>query len=420
MARPTPKVFDRDLVRIRNATLTVATLYPTWHYILQFCFPGSIDHWPIRISISLYGLGLFSLTFRPAFSRTLLRRLYMSTSFLCMLHIGWLTAINHWTPDFQLLYVMTVIAFAGVVISEAHFYTYCAALLLTTPIFMYTADAPLLSMIVVNISLATPLFALWIFVRSSFQAEETLSAQALQVSNNSRLAALGELSSSIAHEINNPLAIIQGKAGLALRLTSQNEAGEKNAELQKHLEAIVRAVQRSAKIVRSLRVLSRSGANDPLTPIPWNQLWATIMELCNERFRNSGVALTLIGDTNVNVNCRESQVVQILVNLLNNAHDAISGQSTKWVIVELKENKKSVEIRVTDSGTGIPLELQDKIMAPFFTTKASGQGTGLGLSLSQNLAQENDGSLTLDPLRPNTTFVLTLRLSTEAIIPKAA
>ena len=101
-------------------------------------------------------------------------------------------------------------------------------------------------------------------------------------------------------------------------------------------------------------------------------------------------------------------ISQAILNLVNNALDAVSSLSDKWVSVDFVEDDDSVYIGVTDSGPGIPINIRSRIFDPFFTTKSPGKGTGLGLSLSMNIAAHHGGALRLDTLHKNTRFVLQL------------
>src|SRR5205085_7866138 len=96
------------------------------------------------------------------------------------------------------------------------------------------------------------------------------------------------------------------------------------------------------------------------------------------------------------VDCREGQVSLILLNLLNNACEAIEHETERWVAISLEIDANTARISVTDSGPGIPAEIRPRIMEPFFTTKPFGKGTGLGLSVSRGLAEAQGGQLARD------------------------
>jgi signal transduction histidine kinase len=108
------------------------------------------------------------------------------------------------------------------------------------------------------------------------------------------------------------------------------------------------------------------------------------------------------------VDCSATQITQVLINLVNNAHDAIKNLKEKWIEIAVNDSDHYVEISITDSGPGIPAGIKEKIMQPFFTTKAVGQGTGLGLSLSKSIIDSHKGFLLIDDNCPHTKFTILL------------
>ena len=102
------------------------------------------------------------------------------------------------------------------------------------------------------------------------------------------------------------------------------------------------------------------------------------------------------------------QLGQVLLNLLSNAHDAVQALSEKWVKVAVEDRGPDLLISVTDSGPGIPTEVADRLMEPFYTTKEVGKGTGLGLSISKGIIDAHQGKIELDRHSPNTRFNITL------------
>ena len=134
-----------------------------------------------------------------------------------------------------------------------------------------------------------------------------------------------------------------------------------------------------------------------------------VTELCVSRFNSHGVRLTVehqAGDAEVE--CRSTLLSQVLMNLLSNAYDAVEGQKAPWVRVCCTDLGDFVEVAVSDSGPGIPAELRERILEPFFTTKDVGKGTGLGLSISKAIVESHQGELYLDSGHPQTRFVVRL------------
>lgn len=233
-----------------------------------------------------------------------------------------------------------------------------------------------------------------------------VEAQANMV-QSSKMSALGEMASGIAHEINNPLAIIQARANVLKELAEENKA---SPELVIHAaDSIEKTVMRISNIIKGLRSFARDGNNDPFEPNSLASLISDTLELCKERFKNQGVDLQ-VGPvpTELQINCRPSQISQVLLNILNNAYDAVSNAPEKWVRIEVREVESWIEIHVSDSGPGIPQEYIDKILQPFFTTKPVGKGTGLGLSISRGILSSHGGAIAVNTHDCHTTFIIQL------------
>ncbi len=223
----------------------------------------------------------------------------------------------------------------------------------------------------------------------------------------SKMSALGEMSGAIAHEINNPLAIIHGKAGQLKDLAHRSSVDP--AVIALYAATIESTALRISRIVRSLRWFAREGDKDPFESITVETVFKETSELCLARFKSHGIQLKIDpGPSAITFDCRSVQIAQVLLNLLNNAHDAVENLPDPWVTLEAREVGNRVEISVIDSGSGIPVELREKILLPFFTTKEIGKGTGLGLSVSKSIIETHRGALFLDTGSAHTRFVMNL------------
>jgi C4-dicarboxylate-specific signal transduction histidine kinase len=167
---------------------------------------------------------------------------------------------------------------------------------------------------------------------------------------------------------------------------------------------------RASKIILGLKRFSRDGSHDPMAMIPVSEIVSDATSLCAQRFASHGVTLTVCEiPLSLRVECRGVEISQVLLNLLNNAYDAIHSLKEKWIKIEVVESEhEMVNIMVTDSGGGLSPEVQQKLMQPFFTTKAIGKGTGLGLSISKGILEAHHGRLVYDNKCPNTRFVIEL------------
>ena len=227
-----------------------------------------------------------------------------------------------------------------------------------------------------------------------------------KILNTSKMSALGEISAGLAHEINNPLAIINAKAALARR---RLDRGEMDVEKTKaDLEVIETTTARIAHTIKGLRSFSHNSTTDPMALVKVSRVIEETLELCRTRFRNHNIELRLKNTSDATIECRQSQIEQVLMNVLSNAHDAVLNLKEKWVEVSVEASEDWVNISVTDSGNGIPVDVAERMMLPFITTKAPGKGTGLGLSISKGIAEEHQGHVRYDPTSPKTKFVIDL------------
>lgn len=227
-----------------------------------------------------------------------------------------------------------------------------------------------------------------------------------QLAESSRLAALGEMAGSVAHEINNPLAIIRGKVGI-LKRRFQEERIEKEAGLR-DLQNVEATVDRITKIIKGIRSYSRNAEHDEFETVDVRSIIDDTIELCSEKFRTQLVRVNVLCNSEFKIECRPAQISQVLVNLLLNSFDAITPLEQRWIEVEVSEQESTILILVRDSGNGIPQTVVEKLKQPFFSTKPVGKGTGLGLSISNRIAEGHGGSLSYLPGNKNTTFALRL------------
>lgn len=231
----------------------------------------------------------------------------------------------------------------------------------------------------------------------------------------SKMSALGEMASGIAHELNNPLSIIMGKAGVIM---SYIKRGKLNPEMGvEELEKIILTAERMAKIIKGLRMFARNGERDSFERIEVKKLIMDVVDLCANKYADNNVSLDCGQIPEIYIDGQTVQLGQVLLNLLANALDAVLVCQDKWVYLEvlcLKEQDR-IQISVTDSGPGIPYSIAERIMEPFFTTKEVGKGTGLGLSISRGIIESHEGQLYLDRNCKNTRFVIEIPIHQIAL-----
>lgn len=228
--------------------------------------------------------------------------------------------------------------------------------------------------------------------------EEEISLGRMTAAHTAKLAALGEMSAGVAHEINNPLAIISGMTKvLSYSLNDPEKFAHKVTEINK-------SVQRISKIVNGLKRFARVELK---TKRQNHQLKLIIQELhtyMELKSKQDFVELKIEINSDSSAFCDALEIEQVIINLINNAFDAVKDLNEKWVKLQLYENTNDVIIRIIDSGKGISLEDGAKLFDPFFTKKKVGEGTGLGLSISKGIIKDHNGEIQLIHNHSNTCF----------------
>jgi PAS domain S-box-containing protein len=243
------------------------------------------------------------------------------------------------------------------------------------------------------------------------EALEIIEQQRLKIHASARLASLGEMAGGIAHEINNPLAIILAYADM-----SYDKLISGSTDQQDFIHALGRikiTAQRIAQIVRGLKAIARDGADDAFEEAPLQSIIQDALSVFSEKARNQGIEIEVSGNLDTRVECRSVQLTQVLSNLMSNALYAVTKTEKPWIKIHVDSDHSEARIRISDSGFGVPLSARNKIFQPFFTTKKVGEGTGLGLSISRSIIQDHGGDLSLDTLELHTCFVVRIPLQQE-------
>lgn len=224
-----------------------------------------------------------------------------------------------------------------------------------------------------------------------------------QLQQADKLASLGQISTGIAHEINNPLGIILGYTQLLLR--EQAPA----SQMHDDLKTIEKHTRNCKGIVEDLLKFSRSTAIRKI-PFDVNGSLAEVISLLAHQFELDKIDIKTNLDVTIpKITGDAEKLKQVFMNLLMNARQAISGKGE--ISVTTRRNGNSVDIAISDTGSGIAPQVMNKIFDPFFTTKPVGEGTGLGLSVSYGIVQDHNGHIEVES-RPGkgSTFTVILPL----------
>jgi two-component system NtrC family sensor kinase len=221
--------------------------------------------------------------------------------------------------------------------------------------------------------------------------QRIMEAQLIQ---NDKMASIGQLVSGVAHELNNPLTSIAGLTELLL----ERELGPEFP--REHLRVIHDQAERAGRIVRNLLTFARKGVPEK-TPVDLNDVAARTSLLIVYELQLHGIELEqVLEPVPVVVLGDRYELQQVLLNLITNAVQAVSGLppgSPRRIVVATGRADGTAVLRVRDTGPGVPAQYASSLFTPFFTTKAPGQGTGLGLSLSYGLVKSHGGVLSHEP-----------------------
>uniref|UniRef100_I2Q2J6 histidine kinase n=1 Tax=Desulfovibrio sp. U5L TaxID=596152 RepID=I2Q2J6_9BACT len=219
-----------------------------------------------------------------------------------------------------------------------------------------------------------------------------------QLIQASKMATLGEMATSVAHELNQPMTVIQTIADYLLRKTRRDEPVPREL-FQEMADGIGRHISRATRIINHMREFGRK--SDLVTgPVDLGEVLTRTLELFSQQLkvRNIEVACD-IGPDLPPVLAEANRLEQVFMNLLLNARDAIEERAAsqptapKRVSLRVFAEADSVVAEIADTGPGIPTDIQDKVFEPFFTTKAVGKGTGLGLSISYGIIKDYGGTI---------------------------
>jgi signal transduction histidine kinase len=222
--------------------------------------------------------------------------------------------------------------------------------------------------------------------------QATVESRTQELIRSGRFVLIGELASGLAHEIGTPLNIISGTADW-LRSELPPDSPHRT-----ELATIVRQTERITNLVWQLLRFARPDQAD-LVPTRLHDVIDQAVSFLQHRFENHRIAVTLeIPEDLPDLRAVPEQLQQVFLNLLVNAGHALEGQQVRQIRVSARSVDRGVEVRVIDTGSGIPERHLPRLFDPFFTTKPPGKGTGLGLSITQRILAEHDGSIHITPM----------------------
>jgi len=240
--------------------------------------------------------------------------------------------------------------------------------------------------------------------------------------HQSKMQTLGEMVGAIAHEINNPLALISTHTQHLKSLQKAKKLTED--KIEQTLNKIETITMRVAHIVKNLKRFSHESSID--TPsidfceTHLDHIFKDVSDLCQFRIKETGIDFSQSCPAGIQIVCDPVHITQVLVNLIHNSIDAVSPLPDKWIKLHAELYQEQLILSVVDSGSGIDPFITQHLMQPYFTTKSTGQGSGLGLAISKKLIENHGGKLVYDSQSRHTCFKITLPLGSLNAQPKVA
>jgi signal transduction histidine kinase len=268
----------------------------------------------------------------------------------------------------------------------------------------------------VVITLIVVLYASTMMLNRIYDADQTRLKAIERLETSSRLISVGRLAAGVAHEINNPLAVIGENAGLIKDLFTLRKEYKQDKRLMELIDAVLESVERSGEITKELLGFARQ-FEPKITPIQLSRVVSEVLSFYRKEasYRNIEIHVDVPEDIPV-IYSDHGKLQQILLNLINNAFQAMSKGGRLDISVK-REGEKTVVIRIRDTGPGISPEDEKRIFEPFFTTRGSKGGIGLGLSITFGLVQKLKGGISVQSrLGEGTTFEINLPIDTQGEI----
>ena len=242
--------------------------------------------------------------------------------------------------------------------------------------------------------------------------ENELRDKQEQLIQAGKLATLGELTTGVAHELNNPLNNIGLYVG---NVIDQARLGELDAtRIVSDLEKAMEQVRKATEIISHLRTFGRA-APVSLERVDIDEVIERSLSLVQEQLKLRGIEVDfeLCSDELVLL-ANPIQLEQVFINLFTNARDALEDSKKKRITIKTERDGDEIKVSVSDTGPGIPPEIESRIFDPFFTTKEVGSGTGLGLSITYSLVKEHGGGITVvSERRKGATFEVRLPIRND-------
>ena len=219
-----------------------------------------------------------------------------------------------------------------------------------------------------------------------------------------KIRLFNEIAGSIAHEIKNPLSIIVTRAGYVRALADSDRLTQvQTSEFMRGIEAVAMRIDR---IVKGMIRAAQAGQTMPTEHVLVNRLVEDTLPFCRGQMERGRIEFRYrAAPADWRMVCQPERISQVLINVINNAIDAIRGEECRWIELEIERDYRLFRFALTDSGPGVPSAIRERIFDPLVSSKSTEEGTGLGLSICRSIIDSHGGRIFLDEESKFTRFV---------------
>ncbi len=396
---------ERNLTKMRIIFVCTFTCSLLFYFFMIKIDPANKDWLPGRLIISLLSVIAMLLTFSKEPYKWL--RPSLNTIMISYMAVySYLLLLNDWSVFHRWSYFVVV----SIVVTAAVSWKDYIFLFLTGFIcplfFVLQYPLPLIELVHFFSTIIVAFFVIGIHMRLNFNYQKEVVKLTKTLIENSKMAALGEMAGSLAHEINNPLTILT-LSNTQLDMFLQKDIWDEK-KISLSLRRISEATNRIAHVVNGLRQFSQFQLTEKMEKIDLQVLFEETSCLFSEKLKAQNIMLSLERCPE-NGMCwgNKAEIGQVLLSLLNNAFDVCKKNAGPHEIkIRFVTTVESVKFSIFDSGPGVAKNIETDIFKPFFTTKPVGEGMGLGLSMSLGIARAHQGNLYLDRNISDSCFTL--------------
>jgi signal transduction histidine kinase len=392
-------ITQTNLQLYRIYILMIIIIFPLWSFANQYFIAatnGYMDTYLMRLSFVTPGILFYFLSFKSDFFKRNIHWLFLIVCICLIMGHGYLASLSRFNYILVSGQILVMLLVSVHLDSIKHFLIFNTIALFVT---LYPVEGiPAVPRILYFLELLTVSLVTFVvliqklkLVKQIEESQKLLEKERLRSFNSQKRSSLGKMAAGVAHEINNPLAI------LILYSNKMMKMGGKTEELIDLDKKHNKTVKRISKIVKGLISLSRDGSKDPHTEIEAHRFIQEVKDIYLVKLKNDGVILEINIPKDLKVYGRITELQQVFLGLVNNAYDAISLQKIKIINVNFIQMKQDIELTIQDNGIGVKAEIIDEIFDPFYSTKKTGEGMGLDLSISKGIIEDHGGNIFVDP-----------------------